>query len=317
LTSKVIDDIKKRIIRVTDPANAEIIFSQDPLRILRAVRQKLQLGFDIDELTFDAMKKNVSRIHIIAPERIREEINKILTAGNPSASFYLMREIGLLAEIFPELDRLYGIKQPSKYHDFDVFVHTFKVLDRTPSDLVLRMSALLHDSGKYETFRAEDGKISFRGHEENSSVIAEQILKRLHYPKEFSRKVVNIIRNHMHPKHYSPEWKDSAVRRFANTCGEEQDYVLELAKYDYGKEKPDDKIFEFSQRINCLKKRNLLYPKKELISGRELMEYFAMTQGEWIKKAKERLCEAQLDNPELTKEEAFILVKEMLNKSGK
>lgn len=316
LTQKGIEDINKKIIRVTDPQSADIIFAQDPLRILRAVRQKLQLGFQIEDGTYEAMKNASSRVHIIAPERIREEINKILVENSPSAAFYMMKEIGLLSEIFPELEKLSGLKQPAKYHDDDVFVHTLKVLDRTSQDLIIRMAALLHDTGKTKAFKDEDGKISFHGHEQYSAEIAESVLKRLHYPKEFSRKVVNIIKNHMYPKQYTDEWKDSAVRRFADSCGDELDYVLEIAEADYGKEKPGNKIFEFIERINSLKNRGLLYPKQELLTGKDLMEYFGLTRGEWIKKAKESVLAAQLENPAMTKDEALLLVKEMLNKSG-
>jgi putative nucleotidyltransferase with HDIG domain len=316
LTANGINDIKKKIIRVTDPQNAEIIFAQDPLRILRAIRQKLQLGFDIEEITFEAMKSSSSRISIVSPERIRDEINKILVENNPSSAFRIMKETGLLAEIFPEIERLDGLKQPSKYHDNDVLEHTYKVLDRTNTDLILRMSALLHDTGKFYAFKQEGEKISFHGHEISGAKIAGEILKRLHYPKEFSAKVVNIIENHMYPKHYSPQWKDGAVRRFAGACGDEIDYVLELSLADYGREKPDGKIFELIERINILKKKNILYPQDELLSGIELMEYFGLTRGKWIKKAKERILSAQLDNPAITKDEALFLVKEMLNKSS-
>ncbi|MCL1971838.1 MAG: CCA tRNA nucleotidyltransferase [Endomicrobia bacterium] len=317
LTKKGLADIKDKIIRVTDPPNADIIFNQDPLRILRAVRQKLQLGFDIEPVTFEAMKKASCRIRIVAPERIREEINKILTENAPSGAFKMMDDINLLEEILPEISRLKNLKQPSKYHDDDVFTHTLKVADRTNTDLILRMSALLHDTGKFAAFKQEGEKITFYGHENNSALIAGEILKRLRYPKEFSRKVINIIKNHMHPKNYSSVWKDSAIRRFAASCAEETDYVMELAKADFGKDKPDEKVFELINRIDFLRNTSMLYPKEELISGSELMAYFGLTQGEWIKKAKETVREAQMDNPEMTKDAAFMLVKEMLNNSGK
>ncbi|MDR2427126.1 MAG: CCA tRNA nucleotidyltransferase [Endomicrobium sp.] len=317
LTTKGVQDIKEKIIRVTDPYNAELIFAQDPLRILRAIRQKLQLGFEIEEITFKAMQSSSSRISIVAAERIRDEINKILIEDSPSSAFCIMKEIGLLSEIFPEIERLDGLKQPLKYHDSDVLEHTYKVLDKTNADLILRMSALLHDCGKFSVFKSDGEKISFHGHESYGAEIAAEILKRLHYPKEFSARVVNIIKNHMYPKHYTPQWKDGAIRRFAKVCGEEIDYVIELSQADFGRENARVKIFEFIERINILKKKNLLYPRVELLNGKDLMEYFGLTQGEWIKKAKEYIMSAQLDNPQMTKDEAFILVKEMLNKSAK
>lgn len=317
LTGKGFDDIHNKIIRVTDPVNAEIIFAQDPLRILRAVRQKFQLGFEIESLTFEAMKTSSSRIHIVAPERIRDEINKILVQKKPSEAFYMMKEIGLLSEILPEIEALYGLGQPEKYHNDGVFEHTFKVLDRTNSDLLLRMAALLHDAGKLKACKNEEGKISFYGHEIYGAQIAGKILKRLRYPKEFAGKTVNIVRNHMRPKNYNCRWKDSALRRFAADCGQETDYVLKLAKADYGKDAADNNVFEFSERLENLNKRGLLYLKKELVSGGELMKYFALAGGDWIKKAKECIADARFENPALTKDEALRLVKEMLNKSGR
>ena len=232
-----------------------------------------------------------------------------------SEAFYMMKEIGLMSEILPEIEALYGLRQPEKYHNDGVFDHTFKVLDRTNSDLLLRTAALLHDAGKLKACKNEEGKISFYGHEIYGAEIAGNILKRLRYPKEFARKTVNIIRNHMRPKNYNRRWKDSSLRRFAADCGEETDYVLELAKADYGKDAADKNVFEFSERLENLNKKGLLYPKEELVSGGELMEYFAMTGGDWIKKAKKCIAEARFENPALTKDEALRLVKEMLNKS--
>ncbi|MCL2390683.1 MAG: CCA tRNA nucleotidyltransferase, partial [Endomicrobia bacterium] len=167
-TSKGLKDIEDRIIRVADCANAKIIFRQDPLRILRAVRQSLQLGFSIEAETYKEMKASAQRIKIVSPERVRDEINKILAESNPSKAFKMMDDINLLGEILPEISRLKNLKQPEKYHDDDVYNHTLKVLDRIQAEPVLRMSALLHDAGKYDTYKEIGGKITFYGHENES-----------------------------------------------------------------------------------------------------------------------------------------------------
>ncbi len=313
LTGKGADDLINKIIRVTDPENAEVIFRQDPLRILRAVRQNLQLGFEIEKGTFEAMKANAKRIDIVSPERIRDEINKILTEPEPSKAILLMDKADILNEIFSEIYRLKGLKQPEKYHDFDVFTHTLKVLDRTDNSLVLRMAALLHDTGKYEAAKVKDGKISFHGHELMSAKIADNILTRLKYPKDFTASVKNIIKNHMYPKMYDSVWSDSAVRRFADSCGKELWLVMAIAEADFGKNAPDDKVYELKRRIKDLENKGLLYPANELLSGQELMEYFNLPQGAWIKDAKGKIADLRFDNPLLSKEEAFAIVKEMLN----
>lgn len=313
LTGKGIEDIKGRIIRVTDPDAAEIIFNQDPLRILRAIRQSLQLGFTIEQKTYEAMKKASGRIDIVSPERIRDEINKIILEENPSIAFKMMSDIGILEEILPELHILKGIKQPVKYHNDDVFEHTLKVLDRTGRDSLLRISALLHDTGKAEAFKDEGGKVSFHGHEEKSADIAENVLKRLKYSKDFTVQVINIIRNHMYPKMYDSSWSDSAVRRFAIKCSGQLERVIEFSKADYGKDNPGEKIFELENRINQLKEKNTLYPKEELLNGKEIMNIFDLPAGEWIKKAKAKISEEQMENPQLTKEQAVKVLKEFLS----
>lgn len=311
LTGKGIDDINHKIIRVTDPGAAELIFNQDPLRILRAVRQSLQLGFTIEKNTYEAMKKASGRIGIVSPERTRDEINKILAEEKPSAAFKMMDDIGILEKIFPELGRLKGLAQPAKYHNDDVFEHTLKVLDRAGNDPLLKTAALLHDSGKADAFSNENGKISFHGHEEKSAAIAADILKRLKYPKDFAAQTVIIIKNHMYPKMFDSSWEDAAVRRFAAKCAGQLERVIEFAKADYGKDSPGEKIFELENRVNRLKEENALYPVEELLNGKELMDISGLAAGEWIKEAKEKIAEEQMENPGLTKEQASAIVKEM------
>ena len=312
LTGRGLEDIKTKTIRVTDPANAGIIFSQDPLRILRAVRQSLQLGFSIEQETFNAMKKAAERIGIVSPERIRDEINKILSEPQPSKAFLTMDEINLTARIFPELEHLKNLRQPPKYHSDDVYRHTLKVLDRTPADPVLRIAALLHDTGKFRRFKNEGGKISFHGHETESAKDAESILKRLKYPKEFISAVLPVVENHMYPKMYSSEWKDSAVRRFAKSCGAQLDAVLEIAKADYGKDNPDHKVFDLINRIESMKASGLLYQEGDLISGDDIMRIFNVGRGPRIRLIKEKIADLRLENPSISAGEAEKTVKELI-----
>jgi len=313
LTGRGFEDLKNKIIRVTDPENADIIFAQDPLRILRAVRQSFQLGFKIEPKTYNAMKSASSRISIVAPERVRDEINKILVERNPSDAFKMLDDINLLKEILPEVDRLKGLKQPEKYHEDDVFVHTLKVLDRTPAELVLRISALLHDTGKFSARKEENGKITFYGHEIESAKDAEIILKRLKYSKEFAAQTVEVIKNHMNPKRYTPEWSDTAVRRFARVCGENLDLILEFSKADYGnsagKNSGAKKINELIKRMRSLKDSGMLNIDKELLSGAELKKHFNLPDGKWISDAKSQIVELQLEDPSITKEEALRKLK--------
>ncbi|MDR0800672.1 MAG: CCA tRNA nucleotidyltransferase [Endomicrobium sp.] len=305
-TSQGICDIRNKIIRVTDPLNAEIIFKQDPLRILRAVRQSIQLGFSIEPETYNAMKVSSARIKIVSTERIRDEINKILSEKNSSKAFKIMDEINLLSEILPEVAGLKNLEQSAKYRVDDAFAHTLKVLDRIKIDgTILKMAALLHDTGKYAAYKKDSGKIRFRGHDDESAKEAEIILKRLKYSKEFTQKTVLVIQNRTYLKTYSDDWTDGAVRRFAKRCGDKLDLIMEISKTDYGRDNSDAKLVKLKKRIEDLKLNNTLYPKPELLTGREMMDILNKPPGKWIREAKNKIAEMQFENPKLTKEEAI------------
>ncbi|MDR1662830.1 MAG: CCA tRNA nucleotidyltransferase [Endomicrobium sp.] len=310
-TSKSIKDIKNKIIRVVNPKNTEIIFKQDPLRILRAVRQSLQLGFSIETTTYDAMKDSAKRIDIVSPEHIREELNKIIIEHTPSKAFLMMYNINLLQKILPEIARLKSLKQFINYHFDDVFTHTLNVLDRTRNDITLRMSALLHDIGKFKTHKKLNNKISFLGHEFESAKESESILKRLKYPKDFIVKVSSIIKNHTYPKMYTNNWSDNTIRRFFKRCGDKFDSIMEISKANYDKINDENKLTELNARVKYLKLKNMLYLKGEMFSGKELMEIFDKPAGKWIKIVKNKIEELQIENPKITKDKTIKTIKDL------
>ena len=135
------------------------------------------------------MANNINRINIVSNERIRDELNKILLLNNPSKAFEMLDDIGLLNIILPELKATQNVEQPKQYHDKDVFGHIMDVTDKIKPDLLLRVTALLHDIGKPETKSKTNGKISFIEHETKSSLLAKRILQRLKYPAEFIKQV--------------------------------------------------------------------------------------------------------------------------------
>ena len=258
LTKKGIDDIKNKIIRVTDESASDVIFEQDPLRILRAVRQSFQLNFKIEEKTYNSMKNKAKRIKIVSGERIRDELNKMLLLTTPSQAFKMLDDIGMLKIILPELKATQHIEQPKPYHDNDVFEHTMNVLDKIKPDLLLRISALLHDIGKPETKSENNGKISFIGHETKSAQLAKQILTRLKYSVDFIKQVTFLIENHMYPKMYTKTWKDSSIRKFAYKIDSNLENIEELNIADskeYSKE-----LFD---RVRKLQKENKLLSKND------------------------------------------------------
>ena len=304
LTKKGIADINAKIIRVTDEAASDIIFEQDPLRILRAVRQSFQLNFSIEPKTYQSMKNKVERIKIVSGERIAEEINKILLLKKPSAVFNMLDDIGLINILFPELKQTQKIEQPKLYHDKDVYNHTMEVLDKTEPNLLLRITALFHDIGKVQTKSENNGKISFINHETISSELTKQILVRLKYPMDFIKKVCFLIENHMYPKMYNSNWKDSSVRRFANKIGDNLESIklLNIA---------DSKVFnsELFDRVQKLKQKNMLIPREELFNGKELINIFNKPAGKWINEVKEYIRNLQFDNPKITKKEVLEKLK--------
>ena len=304
LTNKGIEDIKNKIIRVTDESASDLIFEQDPLRILRAIRQSFQLNFKIEEKTYQSMKNKADRIKIVSGERIRDELNKMLLLNVPSKSFYMLDDIGLLKLILPELKATQKVEQPKQYHSKDVFGHTMDVVDKIKPDLLLRITALLHDIGKPDTKTENEDKISFIGHEQKSSQKAKQILTRLKYSANFIKQVCFLIENHMYPKMYNENWKDSSVRKFAYKIGIylEQIELLNIA---------DSKNYnnELFKRVENLKKQNLLIPKEDLFDGNELIKIFNKPSGKWIGKVKQFIKNLQTEDPNISKQDVIDKVK--------
>jgi poly(A) polymerase len=151
LTGNGINDIKNKVLRVADEKNPDIIMTQDPLRMMRLVRQSSQLGFSIDKSTYDAVVRNAAKINTISKERIQEELNKILLTDKPSTALKFMKETGLLKYISPELDALESTEEESEYATKNVWAHTVQVVDQSPKNLTTRLAALLHDVAKPKT----------------------------------------------------------------------------------------------------------------------------------------------------------------------
>jgi putative nucleotidyltransferase with HDIG domain len=211
-------DIASRIIRcVGDPTER---FGEDGLRPLRATRFASQLGFDFDPPTLRAIPEALGKTAMVAVERLRDEIDKMLASEKPSIGLAFMEKTGLLALILPELASCRGIEQKG-FHRFDVLDHLFLSCDGAPKDRpIVRLAALLHDIGK-PLVRAlgEDGIWTFYRHEEESARLARDILTRLRYPTAKIEAVVHLIAVHMF--HYEETWSDAAVRRFVVRVGEE------------------------------------------------------------------------------------------------
>lgn len=318
------EDIKKRLIRAVKSPSQRI--KEDPVRMLRAFSLASRLHYKIDTAFLKAVKKNARLIQTEAPERIRNEIVEILMSKKPSKQLRQMQKVGLLKYIFPFLSRNVGVKQDGRYHKFDVFTHSIRACDSAPLDLVLRMSALLHDVGKYSVREARENRISFHNHEVVGEIMARDMLAKLVFPKKFVDAVTLLIRKHMY--NYNREWSDRAVRRFIRETGirrEDLDNLKDIQLFQlreadrlgngFKKNARTEKQKDFEKRIVRIYKESTALTIHDLVlKGGDLIAAFNLAPGPGIGRTLKYLLEMVLENPNLNnKEDLLELAKNYLN----
>ena len=299
------DDLEDCIIRT--PCEPDKTFSDDPLRMMRAVRFASQLGFDIDDETFDGICRQAERINIITKERIAVELNKIIASPVPSIGLTLMRTSGLLKYILPELDRMAGIERRGKHAHKDNFEHTMKVLDnlaKRSDDLWLRWAALLHDIGK-PTTKAYDPRMgwTFHQHEAVGSKMIPPLFRRLRLPlNEPMRFVQKMVFLHMRPIVLSEDLvTDSAVRRLLFEAGDDVESLMLLCEADITSG-IDSKVRQFlknfelvRQKMRDLEERDRVRNFQPPITGDIIMKTYDLPPSKVLGEIKEIIKNAILD----------------------
>ena len=297
------DLLEKKLITPLEPDKT---FSDDPLRMMRACRFAAQLNFKIDHKILESIKKQSNRIHIVSKERITEEIIKILKTDTPSIGFYLLKEVGLLKYVFPEIDVMPGVEVINGKGHKDVFIHTLQVVDnaaKLTKKTKIRFAALVHDIAKPNTKRFYPDKgWTFHGHEEIGRRMLKKVAKRMKLSNDLRDYLMVMTKLHLRPIALAKRnITDSAVRRVMFEAGDSVDDLMTLCRADITSKNPKkvEKYKANFERVDKLMKdiktRDEMKSFQSPVRGNEIMKIFNLNEGRMIGQIKNAIEEAILD----------------------
>lgn len=308
-TGKGLADLKAGIVRT--PIDPTIIYTDDALRMFRAVRFATKFGFQISPEVIEGIKKNLHRLGNTSRERVRDELNKILLSGDPTRGIRLLRDVGLLPYVAPELQQAIGMTQ-NIHHKHDVFDHTLDVLKNTKPVLYQRLLALFHDIGKIATRSETPTGVHFYGHEKVGADVAERILRDLKYPTAVIDAVKLGIQNHMRLKGGKDDanLSKSTLRKFQIALGDQLEDILDVIHADNIAH--SDASAMPNQIANVRKKLaalDLKVKKPNLpISGNDLIK-MGLKPGPIFTQILGAVTDAWYENPEISRDEAIVIAR--------
>ncbi|MBN2059761.1 MAG: CCA tRNA nucleotidyltransferase [Deltaproteobacteria bacterium] len=308
-------DIRERTLRAV--GNPEERFMEDPVRLLRAIRFSVELGFKIEKRTMDKILEMSEGLNSVAGEKIRDELMKILISPRPSGGFYMMKKANLLKHFLPELEKSY-LKRQNSYHKYTIFKHIMVCVDSVRPDPILRLAALFHDIAKPFVREKVKGEFKFHGHEEASALMAGDIMRRLKFSRKSIRKVCHLISHHMIG--YESSWKDSTVRRLIGRVGIENiDDLMHLRRSDliaHGiMDDKIEKIGELKSRIEELNSESIGKGLRGLaIDGKKVMKILNIGEGPAVGNVLGALLEKVMEYPELNNQKDLVEIVERIIK---
>jgi tRNA nucleotidyltransferase/poly(A) polymerase len=315
LTQLGISDLKNKVLRTTN--DPDIIFKEDPLRMMRAIRFWLKYNLTMAPDLLQGLKDNAKYILDISAERIQDELNKILVLDNPDNAIDLMQKVGLIHYVLPELEELLGLNANPKYHSEDSFRHTLAVLKNTPPDLITRLSALFHDIGKGEAkeYLKDKGYYQFHGHDKAGQAMVKTILSRLKYSNEVIDTVSDVVANHMWSILINQEPTEKMTRKLLNKLKADVNILLSVMESDMVLSHVDSSsavhdqnkknLDTFKQHIDTITKSQGSTVTKVPISGTDIMDRFNLQPSKKVGELLDIALEYIYDHPNASKDEVL------------